>query len=122
MNNGATAPPGYVLPSRPRWQGGWNVRALLSAVVAFVMAASAATQWLAARLHNPIEMGEPTYFTVPRMPFSLRNEPDLKSRAGTDQIDMKQLASRIFDDEVISLCVDGNHALSISPEEEIRIE
>ena len=22
MNNGTTAPPGYVLPSRPRWQGG----------------------------------------------------------------------------------------------------
>jgi len=59
MNNGTTAPPGYVLPSRPRWQGGWNVRALLGAVVAFVMAASAASQWLAARLNNPVEMGEP---------------------------------------------------------------
>lgn len=59
MNNGTTAPPGYVLPSRPRWQGGWNVRALLGAVVAFVMAASAASQWLAAQLNNPIEMGDP---------------------------------------------------------------
>jgi type IV secretion system protein VirD4 len=59
MNNGTTAPPGYVLPSRPRWQGGWNVRALLGAVVAFVMAASAASQWLAAQLNNPVEMGDP---------------------------------------------------------------
>ncbi len=59
MNNGTTAPPGYVLPSRPRWQGGWNIRALLGAVVVFVMAASAATQWLAAQLNNPVEMGEP---------------------------------------------------------------
>jgi type IV secretion system protein VirD4 len=59
MNNGTTAPPGYVLPSRPRWQGGWNIRALLGAVVAFVMAASAASQWLAAQLNNPIEMGDP---------------------------------------------------------------
>jgi hypothetical protein len=59
MNNGTTTPPGYVLPSRPRWQGGWNVRALLGAVVAFVMAASAASQWLAAQLNNPVEMGDP---------------------------------------------------------------
>ena len=59
MNNGTTAPPGYVLPSRPRWQGGWNVRALLGAVVAFVLTASAATQWLAAQLNNPVEMGDP---------------------------------------------------------------
>lgn len=59
MNNGTTAPPGYVLPSRPRWQGGWNVRALLGAVFAFVLAASAASQWLAAQLNNPVEMGEP---------------------------------------------------------------
>src|SRR5271154_3272686 len=59
MNNGTTTPPGYVLPSRPRWQGGWNVRALLGAVVAFVFTASAATQWLAAQLGNPVEMGDP---------------------------------------------------------------
>jgi Type IV secretory system Conjugative DNA transfer len=59
MNDGKTAPPGYVLPSRPRWQGGWNVRALLGAVVAFVLTASAATQWLAAQLNNPVEMGDP---------------------------------------------------------------
>ena len=59
MNNGTTAPPGYILPSRPRWQGGWNVRALLGAVVAFVLTASAATQWLAAQLNNPVEMGDP---------------------------------------------------------------
>src|SRR6202012_275172 len=59
MINGTTAPPGYVLPSRPRWQGGWNVRAVLGAVVAFVLTASAATQWLAAQLNNPVEMGDP---------------------------------------------------------------
>jgi hypothetical protein len=59
MNNGITAPPGYVLPSRPHWQGGWNVRALLGAVVAFVLTASAATEWLAAQLNNPVEMGDP---------------------------------------------------------------
>ena len=59
MNNGTTAPPGYVLPSCPRWQGGWNIRALLGAVVVCAMAASAATQWLAAQLNNPVEMGEP---------------------------------------------------------------
>src|ERR1700742_4750858 len=59
MNNGTTTPPGYVLPSRPRWQGGWNFRALLGAIAAFVIAASSGTQWLAARLNNPVEMGDP---------------------------------------------------------------
>src|SRR5260370_39528874 len=59
MNSGTTAPPGYVLPSRPRWQGGWNLRALLGAFFTLTTAASGATQWLAARLTNPIEMGEP---------------------------------------------------------------
>ena len=59
MRNGTTAPPGYVLPSRPRWQGGWNLRSIIGAVLAFVIAASAATEWLAAQLKNPVEMGDP---------------------------------------------------------------
>ena len=59
MRNGTTAPPGYVLPSRPRWQGGWNIRAVGGAALAFVLAASASTEWLAAQLNNPTEMGDP---------------------------------------------------------------
>ena len=59
MRNGTTAPPGYVLPSRPRWQGGWNIRAVVGAVLAFVLAASASTEWLAIQLNNPVEMGDP---------------------------------------------------------------
>ena len=43
MKNGTTAPPGYVLPNRPRWQGGWNIRSVVGAVIAFVLAASGAT-------------------------------------------------------------------------------
>jgi type IV secretion system protein VirD4 len=58
MKNGKIAPPGYVLPNRPRWQGGWNLRSLLGALLAFTLVAGAATEWLAIRLHNPIEMGE----------------------------------------------------------------
>lgn len=53
------APPGYVLPKRPRWQGGWNLRAVAGAFSAFVLASWAATEWLARELRNPIEMGEP---------------------------------------------------------------
>jgi type IV secretion system protein VirD4 len=59
MRNGTTSPPGYVLPSRPRWQGGWNLQAVIGAAFAFVGAASASTEWLAFQLHNPVEMGEP---------------------------------------------------------------
>ena len=33
MKNGKIAPPGYVLPNRPRWQGGWNLRSLFGAAV-----------------------------------------------------------------------------------------
>lgn len=40
MRNGTTAPPGYVLPRRPRWQGGWNLRAVFGAALAFVAAAA----------------------------------------------------------------------------------
>ena len=61
MRNGRIAPPGYVLPNRPQWQGGWNLRSLFGAVLAFTLAAGAATQWLAVQLHNPIEMGEPIF-------------------------------------------------------------
>ena len=59
MKNGTTAPPGYVLPSRPSWQGGWNIRSVVGAAIAFVLAASAATEWLAIQLNNPVEMGYP---------------------------------------------------------------
>ena len=59
MKNGITAPPGYVLPNRPSWQGGWNIRSVVGAVIAFVLAASAATEWLAIQLNNPVEMGYP---------------------------------------------------------------
>ena len=61
MRNGRIAPPGYVLPNRPQWQGGWNLRSLFGAVLAFTLAAGAATQWLAVQLHNPVEMGEPIF-------------------------------------------------------------
>ncbi|MGD0789991.1 MAG: type IV secretory system conjugative DNA transfer family protein, partial [Terracidiphilus sp.] len=59
MRNGTTAPPGYVLPNRPSWQGGWNIRSVVGAAVAFTMAASAATEWLAIQLNSPVEMGDP---------------------------------------------------------------
>jgi len=61
MKNGKIAPPGYVLPNRPHWQGGWNLRSLFGAVMAFTLVAGAATEWLAIQLHNPIEMGEPIF-------------------------------------------------------------
>jgi hypothetical protein len=31
MRNAQIAPPGYVLPSRPGWQGGWNLKAVCGA-------------------------------------------------------------------------------------------
>jgi hypothetical protein len=46
MKNGKIAPPGYVLPNRPRWQGGLNLRSVFGAAVAFTTTASAATEWL----------------------------------------------------------------------------
>ena len=42
MKNGKIAPPGYVLPNRPRWQGGWNLRSLFGALLAFTLVAGAA--------------------------------------------------------------------------------
>jgi type IV secretion system protein VirD4 len=59
MRNSVTAPPGYVLPKRPRWQGGWNLGAVTGAFFAFLSASSTATEWLAWELHNPVEMGDP---------------------------------------------------------------
>ncbi len=59
MKNGKIAPPGYVLPNRPRWQGGLNLRSVFGAAVAFTTTASAATEWLAIQLNNPVEMGNP---------------------------------------------------------------
>src|ERR1700677_843182 len=62
MRNATTAPPGYVLPSRPQWQGGWNLRSVFGAVLAFVLTAGASTEWLAITLNNPVEMGEPLFW------------------------------------------------------------
>jgi type IV secretion system protein VirD4 len=62
MRNAQIAPPGYVLPRRPGWQGGWNFKAVCGAAVVFVLTASASTEWLAIRLGNPIEMGEPLFW------------------------------------------------------------
>jgi len=59
MKNGKIAPPGYVLPNRPSWQGGLNLRSVFGAAVAFTTTASAATVWLAIQLNNPVEMGNP---------------------------------------------------------------
>src|SRR5215469_1597417 len=62
MRNAKIAPPGYVLPNRPGWQGGWNFRSVCGAVVIFVFTASACTEWLAVALGNPVEMGEPFFW------------------------------------------------------------
>ncbi len=63
MKRGTKAPPGYILPERPSWQGGFNLRALCGAMISFVVVAEAATEWLAYKLHNPLELGKPV-FTV----------------------------------------------------------
>ena len=55
---GAT-PVGYVLPRRPRWQGGWNLKAVFAGAFAFAAVSLGATEWLAAALSNPMELGEP---------------------------------------------------------------
>ncbi len=62
MRNAQIAPPGYVLPRRPGWQGGWNFKAVCGAAVVFMLTASASTEWLAMTLGNPIEMGEPLFW------------------------------------------------------------
>jgi len=62
MKNAKIAPPGYVLPNRPGWQGGWNFRSVCGAAMIFVLTASASTEWLAVTLGNPVEMGEPIFW------------------------------------------------------------
>src|SRR5215475_11546079 len=57
---GAT-PAGYVLPRRPRWQGGWNLKSVFAAALAFGVVSFGATEWLAAALSNPVELGEPLF-------------------------------------------------------------
>ena len=52
-------PPGYVLPRRPRWQGGWNVSSVLGAFLMMVFTLWGATEWTAYKLHYPVELGQP---------------------------------------------------------------
>ena len=56
MKNGRIAPPGYVLPNRPSWQGGWScpIPRNWGLQLPFSLAASAATEWLAIQLNNPV--------------------------------------------------------------------
>jgi len=58
MPRPGTTPAGYVLPKRPHWQGGWNLKAVFAAVLAFVSVAAAATEWIAIKLNNPVELGD----------------------------------------------------------------
>ena len=53
MKNGTTTPPGYVLPNRPSWQGGWNIRSVVGALIAFVLTASAAIRLASATINGP---------------------------------------------------------------------
>ena len=65
MNNhhpSQVASPGYVLPKKPRWGGGWNLGAVFGGLLAFTVASSAGTQWIAEKLHQPIELGKPLFF------------------------------------------------------------
>ena len=57
---GAT-PAGYVLPRRPRWQGGWNLKSVFAAALAFSAVSFGATEWLAEALSNPVELGNPLF-------------------------------------------------------------
>jgi type IV secretion system protein VirD4 len=61
MPKPGVTPAGYVLPRRPRWQGGWNLKAAFAAVMVFVVVSFGATEWLAAALSNPMELGEPLF-------------------------------------------------------------
>lgn len=61
MPKPGTTPAGYVLPKRPRWQGGWNLKAVFAAVLALVSVAAGATEWIAIKLNNPVELGEPLF-------------------------------------------------------------
>ena len=62
MRNARITPPGYVLPNRPGWQGGWNLKSVVGAMLAFLLTASASTEWLAMSLGSPVEMGEPLFW------------------------------------------------------------
>ena len=62
MRNAEITPPGYILPNRPGWQGGWNLKSVLGAVLVFLLTASASTEWLAMSLGSPVEMGEPLFW------------------------------------------------------------
>lgn len=52
-------PPGYVLPRRPRWQGGWNISSVLGALFMSLLMSWGATEWTAYQLHDPVELGQP---------------------------------------------------------------
>lgn len=56
-----STPAGYVLPRRPRWQGGLNLKSLFAAGLSFTAVAQTATEWIAFKLNNPIELGNPIY-------------------------------------------------------------
>lgn len=62
MPKDRTTPPGYVLPGKPRWGGGLNAGAFCAAAAVFVAACSAATEWVAQKLQNPIELGAPWFW------------------------------------------------------------
>src|SRR3954454_7138050 len=59
MANKRATPPGYVLPRRPRWQGGWNISSVLGALLMILLTVWGATEWTAYKLHYPIELGRP---------------------------------------------------------------
>ena len=61
MPKPGTTPAGYVLPRRPRWQGGWNLKSVFAAALGFSAVGFGATEWVAATLSNPIELGEPLF-------------------------------------------------------------
>ena len=62
MRNAKITPPGYVLPNRPGWQGGWNLKSVFGAIIVFLLTACASTEWLAMSLGIPVEMGEPLFW------------------------------------------------------------
>jgi type IV secretion system protein VirD4 len=55
-------PPGYVLPKKPRWGGGWNLGAVFGGLLAFTLLSGIGTQWIADKLHQPLELGKPLFF------------------------------------------------------------
>ena len=59
MKNGKIAPPGYVLPNRPQWQGGWNIRSVAGAAIAFTWPPAPQPSGLRFNSTIPVEMGDP---------------------------------------------------------------